>query len=627
MTVTFIVTSCSQVSSFARNLGSSNSVCRSSSHFLSHNVAKPSTATASRSIKMTASAASSEEEQAAEQRRWTKDDAAEVRERFKMWPLDEYNTRLLDEVHPKVWPSSTNDDDGGDTVYDLVVIGAGAGGLVSSRQAARRGAKSVMVSAQLAGGDCLNVGCVPSKALIRSAKMIREVKRAHAHPELGILGGPVTVDFPAIMRRMRKLRAKIAPVDGHALGTDIGVKVVQGFGRFVDANTVEVVDGTGKSEQVLHRLRFKKAVVATGGRATVPNIEGLVDKDKDKQPKANKVVPYTTNETLFNLSKLPPRMVILGSGVVALEMAQTFSAFGSEVTVLMRGERLFPRVDEDVGSAIRKALEEDGVTFLTATVTKVETLREAGVGDTENGDKDELPLLKVSLLNEEEEVEDEDSQRYFLECECLLVATGRTPNVEHLNLEAANVVYSPGGGAGGVMVNDNARSTSNPNVYSVGDCTAGVKRLTHVSGEMAKVVVQNALFDDDWRLSDLVVPACMYTEPEYASVGVTAAVNENDEVDTYVASLEHNDRAILEDEVDTKYGFVKIFTKKGTGTIVGCVIVASRAGELINEVTLAMKHGVPLEGIGRNIHCYPTTGEAVMWCGLQLINSKWKRLD
>ena len=175
---------------------------------------------------------------------------------------------------------------------------------------------------------------------------------------------------------------------------------------------------------------------------------------------------------------------------------------------------------------------------------------------------------------------------------------------------------------GGILVNDHSRSTSNPNIFSVGDCTAGVPRLTHMSGEMAKVVVNNAIFDDDWKLSSLVVPACMYTEPEFASVG--DVTGDNDSVDIYTASLEHIDRAILDGD---REGYVKIFCKKGTGTIVGCSLIAGRAGELINEVTLAMKHNIPLEGIGRNIHCYPTTGDAVMGCGLQLINSKWKRLD
>jgi len=525
---------------------------------------------------------------------WTTstNDAAQARDELKVWPLDEYNTKLLNEVHPKDWPSSTKSNI---EEYDLVVIGAGAGGLVSSRQAARRGAKSVMISAHLAGGDCLNVGCVPSKALIRSAKMIREVKKAQSsNNEFGIkIKGEVEVDFLQIMKRMRKLRAQIAPVDGHALGTNIGVTVLQGFGRFVDEKTVEVVQPGSSETRSL--LRFKKAVIATGGRASiVPNIPGLSDS------------PYTTNETLFNLSKLPPRMVILGSGVIALEMAQTFSTFGTKVTVLVRGENLFPRADPDVGPMMKRVLAEDGVTFLTnSKITQVETLKVPS-------DEADLPLMKVSIKSGNENIE--------LDCECLLVAAGRAPNVENLNLEAANVQYDL---KEGIIVNDFAQSASNPNVYAVGDCTAGVPRLTHMSGEMAKVVVQNSLFDDEWRLSSLVVPACMYTEPEYASVGIVNA--NSDEVDIYTASLEHNDRAILESDND--YGYAKVFCKKGTGTIVGCTIVASRAGEIINEVTLAMKHGVPLEGIGRNIHSYPTTGEAVMMCGLQLINSKWKRLD
>lgn len=211
-----------------------------------------------------------------------------------------------------------------------------------------------------------------------------------------------------------------------------------------------------------------------------------------------------------------------------------------------------------------------------------------------------------------------------LECECLLVATGRIANVEDLGLEEAGVDYELGKG---VVVNDLAQSVSNENVYAVGDCVAGVPRLTHMSGEMAKIVVQNSLFDDSWKLSSLVVPAVMYTEPEYATVGISSqemADKAGIQVDIYRGGLEHNDRAILEGD---NVGFVKVVCKAGTDEIVGATIVASRAGEIINEVTLAMKHGIGLDGIGRNIHSYPTTGEALMGCGIQSINAKWKRLD
>ena len=215
--------------------------------------------------------------------------------------------------------------------------------------------------------------------------------------------------------------------------------------------------------------------------------------------------------------------------------------------------------------------------------------------------------------------EDGEEEMITLESDFLLVAIGRTANVKCIQLDKANVEYDK---TKGVIVNDLAQSTSNPNVYSVGDCTANVPRLTHMSGEMAKVVVQNALFDDEWKLSSLVVPACMYTEPEYASVGDISG--DPEKVDIFSTSLEHNDRAILDGDTN---GLVKIYCQKNSGVIVGAAVIASRAGEMINEITLAMKHDLTLQNIGRNIHCYPTTGEAIMSCGIQLINSKWKKLS
>jgi len=444
---------------------------------------------------------------------WSGDDVQQAKDQHNMWPLDEYNIKLLNEVHPKSWANNANtnaDDDGeyeganNEMVFDFIAIGAGAGGLVSSRQAARRGAKSAMISFNLAGGDCLNVGCVPSKALIRCARMIREVRKAQQNngDDFGVrISGDVEVDFGQIMRRMRKLRAEISPIDGHEKGKEIGVEVFQGFGRFVDENTVEVVRSPGEKNPI--RLKFKKAAICTGGRATIPNnIPGL------------EKAPYTTNETLFNLTKLPNRMVILGSGVVALEMAQVFATFGSKVTVLVRSDTLFPNNDSDAGPYLQKSLEENSnVRFVKlAKLTNVEILREAV-------DENDLPLMRLSIKTDEEKMS--------LEAECLMVATGRSPNVEKLNLEAANVDFDA---KQGILIDDYARSKSNSNIFSVGDCTAGVPRLTHMSGEMAKVVVNNALFDDDWKLSSLVVPSCMYTEPEFASVGI---VSEVDDVDVY----------------------------------------------------------------------------------------------
>ena len=534
---------------------------------------------------------------------------------LSIWPLDAYNVDLLNEVRHKQYDNPEPLE-----IYDLVVIGAGAGGLVSSRQAARRGAKSCMISAELAGGDCLNAGCVPSKALLRCAKLVREARKVatqnnefgvsftHNSVPIGSDGGhqvEVVVDFPKVMERMRKLRAHIAPVDGHARGDSIGTQTFQGRGVFTSPSTIEVVEhGKMLGDESNPKLRFRKAVIATGGRPFVDNIPGLKD------------APYTTNLNLFNLQQLPKRMVVLGAGVVALEMAQAFVSFGSEVTVLQRS-RLLSKGDEEAASAIKAALEEEGVKFLSGVnVKEVTTIKEET--------NDELPQMKVFLSC------NEHPESVSLDCECLLLALGRTANVESMGLESVGVDFHP---SNGILVNDFSQSISNPNVYAVGDCVSNVFRLTHMSGEMAKVVVQNALFNGQWRLSSLVVPAVMYTDPEYASIGkimvdkndhVVSPADNQEDFDVYKAELQHNDRAILDSS--DKTSFVKIYCEKGTGTILGCTIVSSRAGEMINEISLAMKNNISLEGVGRNIHAYPTLGEAVMGCGIQFINSRWETL-
>ncbi len=350
------------------------------------------------------------------QRSWSAAGLEDDARSLNVWPLDEHNIRTLDAVHPLVW----EDPEEPPAEYDLIAIGAGAGGLVSAKQSGRRGARSAMISEHLAGGDCLNVGCVPSKALLRCARAIKEVRRA---AEFGVVlqGPPPTVDFGAIMARMRRLRSSIAPADAHTATVSAGADVYQGRGRFTGRNTVEV---NGKT------LRFKKAVVATGGRAALPaGVPGLED------------APYVTNATLFNLTTLPPRLVVLGCGYVALEMAQAFAAFGSQVTCVQRGHRLLPRSDADAASAVHAALSEDGVSFLLgATVEEVATeagglmrVRVAqsgggGGGEGEGGAAGEKEAVATTTT---------------LECEALLVATGRRPNVEGLGLEAAGV---PAGG-------------------------------------------------------------------------------------------------------------------------------------------------------------------------------------
>eukprot|EP00534_Pseudo-nitzschia_fraudulenta_P000042 CAMPEP_0201122344 /NCGR_PEP_ID=MMETSP0850-20130426/6009_1 /ASSEMBLY_ACC=CAM_ASM_000622 /TAXON_ID=183588 /ORGANISM="Pseudo-nitzschia fraudulenta, Strain WWA7" /LENGTH=522 /DNA_ID=CAMNT_0047389013 /DNA_START=213 /DNA_END=1781 /DNA_ORIENTATION=- len=517
--------------------------------------------------------------------KWTENDTdheKEAREKLGIWPLDEHNVKLLNEVHPRGFVTSR--DDAPHPEYDLIAIGSGAGGLVSSKQTARRGGKSAMISEALAGGDCLNSGCVPSKALIRSARAVSQIRRASG---VGIdVRGEIVVDFPRIMARLRQKRATIAPADGHPGTEETGAHVYQGRGRLTGPNTLEVNGQT---------LTFKNCVLATGGRPAVPDgIPGLNE------------APFTTNEHLFNLEELPPRMVVLGAGVVALEMAQAFSLLGTKVTVVNRSSRLFESKsgDPEAAAIIQTELEKDGVEFLSSSaIEKVETLKDGREG---------LPIMKVAVGGRE------------LGCECLLVAAGRMANVENCGLEEGGVEFEVGKG---VVVDDHARSVSNPSVFAVGDCCSGVPRLTHMAGEMAKLAVQNSLADDDWKLSSLVVPSVAYTEPELATVGISSedqAQREGIECEVYRTGLEHNDRALLE---NNNVGFVKIIVKKGTDEIIGATIVAERAGEMVNEVTLAMKNNLGLYAIGRNIHSYPTTGEAVMGCGLQYVNKHLPRFD
>ena len=523
---------------------------------------------------------------------WSAASPAEARA-LDVWPLDASNVALLDAVHPRDWkdpepPSS-------EAEYDLIAIGAGAGGLVSSKQSARCGARSCMISEHLAGGDCLNVGCVPSKALLHCSRVAREMKAAHFEGLFGKNATLPSLDFGAVMARMRRLRAQIAPADSHDATVATGADVYQGRGRFVGPDRVEV---NGKI------LRFKKAVVATGGRAAVPPIPGLAS------------APYLTNATLYNLTALPPRLVVIGSGAVGLEMAQAFSVFGSKVTVLVRSGRILSKECEATSEALQKALTADGVTFVFEA--EVEAVRTLAQGSSVGGSAAALPLLSVTVRQGGGAPEQ-------LECEALLVATGRVPNVADLGLEDAGIKFTADQG---IRIDD-LGATSNPHVFAIGDCAAGVPRFTHVAGEMAKLAVQNALFGDAWRVSSLCVPRCVYTEPEAAAVGLTPsdAASQGLAIDRYTTSLAHNDRAILEGVAASGDGcFVELYCREGTETIVGAAIVAPHAGDLISEVTLAMQTGTGLATLARVIHPYPTLGEGVMGCGLAYIRKHWQTM-
>jgi pyruvate/2-oxoglutarate dehydrogenase complex dihydrolipoamide dehydrogenase (E3) component len=474
-------------------------------------------------------------------------------------PWDQHNQNLVAQVHPADW---TNPKPA--ARYNLVVIGAGTAGLVSAAGAAGLGAKVALVERHLMGGDCLNFGCVPSKALIgaaRAAAAVRDAAEFGVHVPEG-----VRVDFEQTMERMRRLRASIAPNDSVKRFSDLGIDVFIGEGRFVDSHTVEVAG---------EKLRFKKAVIATGARASAPPIAGLVE------------VEFLTNETLFSLTELPRRLAVIGAGPIGCEMAQTFARFGSEVLLVETMHGILPREDSDASGLVLESMLKDGVKLLCCG--KDLKLFKA------DGGRVRLAVESHGLENEE--VVDK-----------LLVAVGRSPNVEGLGLESAGVAFS----RKGVRVNDRLQTTQS-NIYAAGDICSPYQ-FTHAADFMARIVIRNALFFGRAKASALTIPWCTYTVPEIAHVGLYAkqAAEQGIELDTFTRELADVDRAILEGR--TK-GLVRIHVHKGTGKIAGATIVAHNAGDMISEITLAMTNGLSLKQIANTIHPYPTQSEALRQAG------------
>ena len=471
-------------------------------------------------------------------------------------PLDEHNRELVGNVHPTPWTNPTATGR-----YNLVVIGAGTAGLVAAVIAAGMGGKVALIERELMGGDCLNVGCVPSKALISSARAAAAVANAG---EFGVrVPEGTTVDFPAVMERLRRLRAKISSNDSATRFSELGVEVFLGSGRFTGRDTVEVAGQT---------LRFARACIATGARAAALPIPGLEE------------AGYLTNETLFSLTELPARLAILGGGPIGCEMAQAFARFGSRVSVIERADHVLAREDIDAAAIVQAALERDGVELVLG----------AGLKSVHQG-----PNGKVMTFT------DEGGTERTLEVDELLVGVGRAPNVNGLGLEAAGVKFDE---RTGVEVDDHLR-TANPNIYAAGDICSAYK-FTHTADAAAGIVVRNALFFGRARASALTIPWSTYTSPEIAHVGLypEQAQERGIEIDTYQVELADVDRAILEGQDE---GFVKVHTKRGTGEIIGATIVADHAGEMISELSLAMTSGAGLAGIAGTIHPYPTQAEAL----------------
>jgi pyruvate/2-oxoglutarate dehydrogenase complex dihydrolipoamide dehydrogenase (E3) component len=473
-------------------------------------------------------------------------------------PADEHNLRLVANVHPLDW---TNPKPA--PRYNLVVIGAGTAGLVTAAGAAGLGAKVALIERHLLGGDCLNVGCVPSKCIIRSSRVIGEVRAAQA---LGVLVDDAEASFAAVMERMRRLRARISHHDSvERFSKQLGVDVFLGSARFVAPDAV-IVDGK--------MLRFKKAVIATGARPVHPAIEGLDE------------AGFLTNETVFNLTERPNRLAVIGGGPIGCELAQAFRRLGSQVTIIQKGKQFLPREDPDAAAILAERFQREGIDVRLGT--HVERV-------VANGRSREIHL-------------ESNGTHDVIEVDEILVGAGRAPNVDGLHLEAAGVKYD----VRGVHVNDFLQTTC-PRIYAAGDICLPYQ-FTHVADATARIVIQNALFLGRKKLSALTIPWCTYTDPEIAHVGMyeREAGAKGIAVNTFVRRLSEVDRAIADGEEE---GFVKIHVKKGSDLIVGATIVARHAGDMISEISVAMAGKVGLGSLAGVIHPYPTQAEAIRQCG------------
>jgi pyruvate/2-oxoglutarate dehydrogenase complex dihydrolipoamide dehydrogenase (E3) component len=476
-------------------------------------------------------------------------------------PMDEYNQELLANVHPPDWANPQPVD-----CYDLVVIGAGTAGLVTAKGAAGLGIglKVAMIEKHLMGGDCLNVGCVPSKCIIRSSRVVADMKNALA---FGIQPPDnIQVNFSAVMARMRQVRTKISPVDSALAAKKAGVDVFFGEASFTSKNTITVGGQT---------LKFKKAVIASGARATNPEIDGIEE------------VGYLTNETVFSLTELPKRLAVIGGGPIGCELAQAFQRLGSEVSLFHNSSHLLNKEDSEAAEVVQQAFIQEGIRLvLNCQLQEVKPSPEGKV------------ISFISNFGQESIVVDE-----------ILVGAGRQPNVEGLNLETVGVEYDL---KKGVKVNDNLQ-TSNPKIYGAGDICMNWK-FTHAADAAARIVIKNTLFSPFGlgkdKLSDLIMPWVTYTDPEIAHVGMyeTEAQSKGIECQIIKIDFDEVDRALADGETT---GFLKILHKQGSDQILGATIVARHGGEMISEITTAMITGMGLSKLSKVIHPYPTQASAI----------------
>lgn len=457
----------------------------------------------------------------------------------------------------KVWPKPKRFD------RNLIAIGAGAGGLVTTYIGAATKAKVTLIEAHEMGGDCLNYGCVPSKALIRSAALMRDTRHAQT---LGLASAHAEIDFSSVMERVQRVIAEVAPHDSVERYTDLGVEVLKGHARITSPWSIEINGQT---------LTTRNIVIAAGAAPTIPDLPGLDQ------------VVHVTSDTLWSLRGNPHEVVVLGGGPIACELAQAMSELGIKVTLVGRNKRLLPKEDEAVGDTVRKALTDSGVRVLTGAQAMTAE-REGGVQRVWVQHRGETEALSFDVL---------------------LMAVGRTARTTGYGLETLGIGTTR---QGTIEVNEYLQ-TRYPNIYACGD-VIGPYQFTHVAAHQAWYAAVNALFGalKRFKADYRVIPAVTFTHPEVARVGLNQqeAAQQGIAYEVSRFELEELDRAITADE---REGFVEVLTVPGKDRILGVTIVASHAGEMLAEFTLAMKHGLGLKKILGTIHPYPTWSEAAKY--------------